>query len=443
MKKIWTFIKKKKILFYLFLFFFFLFYSAVVVENGDNYFNYGFAYNVANGMIPYRDFNMVLFPFCSFINGLFLKIFGTRIITFYVFNSLIYVLIIHLVNKIDKSTVPIVLFILIVYGLSGYNIMSLLLFFIIMVLEKKCDNKLIMGIVLGITIATNQKLALLLIPALLHKTNVQRRQIIEGVIIPLQILLMYLFMNGALSYFIDYTILGLLDFGGNNLNVDYYCIFIIIGTCIYMVYKYWKERDDRMIYCIMFLIISYPIFDIAHVLVAVVPFIVYNCNSKGRSENLIKFIFTTFIILCYCTLVSKNINNPYCNIVTDKNSNFYLTIERQINKRLSEKILKFYNDNKDEPNIYFLSSDAYYFKLSQKIPINKFDLSLVGNNGYNGTERLKKEIKNMKHALFLVDNYKGTSNFDQTNYELINFVKENYEKVDSIENYISIYEIKN
>lgn len=442
MKKIWTFIKKEKIVFYLFLFFLFLFYSAIIVDNGDNYLNYGFAYNVANGMIPYRDFNMVLFPFCSFIGGLFLKIFGTKLITFYVFNSLIYVLVIYLVNKIDKSTMPIVLFMLVIYGITGYNIMSLLLFFIIMILEEKNGNKLIMGIVLGITIATNQKLALLLIPALLHKTNVQRRQIIEGVIILLQILLMYLFMNGALSYFIDYTILGLLDFGENNVDISY-CIIIIICVFLYMVYKYWKKRDYRMIYCIMFLIISYPIFDIMHVLVAVIPFIVYCCNVKGKSENLVKFTFIILIIFYIGVSGFRTISNPSFEVVTDKNSNFYLTIERQIPKRLLQKILKFYNDNIDETDIYFILYEAYYFKLRQNIPINKFDLSLVGNNGYNGTKRLKEEIKNMKHALFLVDNYKGTSNFDQTNYELINFVKENYEQIDSIKNYISIYEIKN
>lgn len=442
MKKIWTFIKKKKILFYLFLFFLFLFYSAIIVDNGDNYLNYGFAYNVANGMVPYRDFNMIVFPFCSFIGGFFLKLFGTNLITFYMFNSIIYVLIIYLVNKIDKSTVPIVLFMLVIYGITGYNIMSLLLFFIIMILEEKSDNKLIMGIVLGIAIATNQKLVLLLIPALLHKTNVQRIQIIEGVIIPLQILLMYLFMNGALSYFIDYTILGLIDFGGNNFNIDY-CIIIIIGVLTYMIYKYWKERDDRMIYCIMFLIISYPIFDIMHVLVVVIPFVVYCCSAKGSSENLVKLAFTILIIFYIGISGYRTLSNPSCKVVTDKSSNFYLTIERQIPKRLSEKILKFYNDNKNETDIYFLLYEAYYFKLSQKLPINKFDLSLVGNNGYNGTECLKEEIKNMKHALFLVDNYTSTSNFDQTNYELINFIKENYEKIDSIENYISIYEIKN
>ena len=32
----------------------------------DEIWNYGFSYNIANGLMPYRDFNMVLTSFISF-----------------------------------------------------------------------------------------------------------------------------------------------------------------------------------------------------------------------------------------------------------------------------------------------------------------------------------------------------------------------------------------
>lgn len=45
------------------------------LNNLDEIWNYNFAKNIADGLIPYKDFNMLQTPLLPFINGLILKIF--------------------------------------------------------------------------------------------------------------------------------------------------------------------------------------------------------------------------------------------------------------------------------------------------------------------------------------------------------------------------------
>ena len=47
----------------------------------DEIWNYNFAKNIADGLIPYKDFNMLQTPLLPFINGLLLKVFGNELFT--------------------------------------------------------------------------------------------------------------------------------------------------------------------------------------------------------------------------------------------------------------------------------------------------------------------------------------------------------------------------
>lgn len=45
------------------------------LNNLDEIWNYNFAKNIADGLIPYKDFNMLQTPLLPFITGLILKVF--------------------------------------------------------------------------------------------------------------------------------------------------------------------------------------------------------------------------------------------------------------------------------------------------------------------------------------------------------------------------------
>ena len=140
------------------------------------------------------------------------------------------------------------------------------------------------------------------------------------------------------------------------------------------------------------------------------------------------------------------IKNSYYELNND--SNYYLILTKNSVVEYSNDVYQYYQSHINEYDIYFLDNNIYYVKLEHNIPINKFDLFLNGNNGYDGTNKLKEKIKNMKtKTMFIVDERvflkKGQDKFDQTNFELIEFVINNYEKIDSINEMYNVYEIVN
>ena len=58
----------------------------------DLMWNYGFSKNVSDGLIMYKDFNMVITPFYPAITGLLMKILSTNIIAFYIIALFIHIL---------------------------------------------------------------------------------------------------------------------------------------------------------------------------------------------------------------------------------------------------------------------------------------------------------------------------------------------------------------
>ena len=90
----------KKTLTLIVLFIFFLLFNLIISPlNLDEIWSYGFSYNIANGLIPYKDFNMVITPFYSILMALFLKI-NNNILFFHIINSLIPTSILYITHKL-------------------------------------------------------------------------------------------------------------------------------------------------------------------------------------------------------------------------------------------------------------------------------------------------------------------------------------------------------
>ena len=434
----------KNILFYVFIFLmFFLNFSILDNFLGDNYFNYGFAYNVANGLIPYRDFNMVLFPFSTFLIAFFMKLFGTKLIVYYAVSSLFATLIIYYLNKLEKSVSLVILLFLLIYATGGYNYLMILLFFILLYLEKKNANDYLIGFVLGILIMTKQTTGVLIIPALLLKDKRKIIKRIVGMIIPFQFLLWYLLRNGALYYFIDYTIFGLFDFGDSNSNIGFLC-YAVLGISIYLLYKYIKTKNKEILYCLCFQIVAVPIFDLYHTSLALIAFIYYSCRSSGKMLKIANITVITLIIFLLISRANNLFKTKNYYLDTDYNSNYYLTLKSNNLDILSDKLFKYYYSKIENYDVYFVYFDMYYFKLKENIPINKFDLLLTGNSGYDGNNKIKKKIQEMdSKTIFIIHEIEDKGKlYDQTNYEIIEFISNNYQKIDNIVDDFNAYIIE-
>ena len=55
----------------------------------DELFNYGFAKNIIDGLIPYKDFNMIIPPLFAYITALVLKVFGQSLLVYHILTAVI------------------------------------------------------------------------------------------------------------------------------------------------------------------------------------------------------------------------------------------------------------------------------------------------------------------------------------------------------------------
>ena len=86
---------------------------------------------------------------------------------------------------------------------------------------------------------------------------------------------------------------------------------------------------------------------------------------------------------------------------------------------------------KSNKKIIILSERAGLYMIPLKRNNGKFDLPLLGNLGKNGEEGLIDEIKKLENTQILL--YKGKGDIsDQESEKAINYIKNNWEKIDSI-----------
>ena len=136
----------KKILFYLTIFILIILWQLLSGKTTYDYFwSYGFSLKLANGLVAYRDFNMVTTPFTQMLFALFLFIFGKGIHIYIIFYSLILTLICYLLDVLygKKGLVVVALMFIspnilpIFMSSCNYNFLLLLLLLILILCERK------------------------------------------------------------------------------------------------------------------------------------------------------------------------------------------------------------------------------------------------------------------------------------------------------------------
>ena len=76
------------------------------ISNLDEIWNFNFSRNIADGLIPYKDFNIVQMPLLAIICGAILKIFGTELIFMRCLAVLLMCLTFFMAYKILEKLLP-------------------------------------------------------------------------------------------------------------------------------------------------------------------------------------------------------------------------------------------------------------------------------------------------------------------------------------------------
>lgn len=434
----------KKIILGVFLFSVFLGWNLILDPvNLDEIWNYGFSHNIYMGLIPYKDFNMVITPFYPFFMSLGFHLFGSSMLVFYIEEALISTLACFLLfSLLGKRAwfIVSILFVPINVSFPSYNIFLFYLLVLLIYLENnKCSDYLI-GFVLGIAVLTKQSVGVcLLLPSLYYIkdfSKIKKRFI--GFIIPISIFIIYLVLTGSMYAFLDLCLFGLFDFAlGNGKRFSIYLVLFIVMV-IFSIYFIYKDKKNLTNYYVLaFYSIMIPLFDMYHFAVAFLAFLIMILLKIKKDIMKPELFGIGIIVLASILLGATRFKGKI--IYPNNIRHFEYRFLDYDFLAFTNKVNDFINKNKDR-EIVFLTSNGYYFRLINDMKISYIDLINTGNFGYNGSDKLLREIKKRDTAIFLVDRNE-LSLVKQTDKQALNYVIDNGKRIGKIDFY-EIYVLK-
>ena len=402
----------------------YIYYYRPLVD--DELYGYGFGINILNGLIPYRDFNMIITPLFSYIVAFFLWVFGEYLIVYHIIISLIVVGITVISYKKIGWKAIVVYLTLLIYPYTGYNMFSILLLFILLSLDESSKKYLVLEVLLiSMMILTKQVLGLLVIPNLIYSKN-RRKNFLIYLGIGL-IFILSLVFNNSLVNFIDYCFLGMFDFSSDNSKGFNFLLVVEIGIIIYLTYEFIKKKDKKVFYILLFQIMCFPIVNYYHFMISFVPVLYY---LLGLNNNYLSFMISVFMVTFFIVYSAGEMvrDDNYLYHSNSKYENFYEG--RMVGNYLYssvdsiDKIIEKYEWDR----YYLLGNFAYIVKLSNGDEINKFDLINNGNMGYDGSSKYISEIDDYcssNKCLFIIES-RSEESTNQTNMDILEYVEANY-----------------
>lgn len=436
--------------------------------DGDELWNYSFAKNIVNGLIPYRDFNIVQTPLSAYIPVLFMFVFGEglfvhRIVGFlllFAITSIVY----HLCQKSTNSvfigfiaalfiacaTLP--------FYVYNYNYLGALVVLVILEIEtgEKRDSlwsNILVGILVGTSLLIKQNTGAMLMIAnfvvcmfnlLKFKMNV-KTQITRIVVsaMPMFLYIIYMLVVGAMDEFVDYAVIGITTFVHRTtpfeliLEAPFFLIYIafMVVAFTYMVIRIWKngathQKMSGILFAAAWLMVTYPLFDAFHlvcVFIVLVPaFCIFVKQKDYKRWEKVACISIVVAISALSVLAFLPAGEEYVPSTLNNYENIPIDSEADENIRTVCKYIKQKSEQGYRVRITDDSAIAY------KIPIDAYeknwDMLLVGNVGTNTVEDL---LASDEDCLYLV--YKHTEDLGgQNHFEIIDYIKANYVKVEEV-----------
>lgn len=470
------------------------------LNNLDELWNYNFARNIANGLIPYKDFNMVITPLLSIICGIVLKLICNELIIMRILAGILHSAILYLIYKLlnildIKTSISIIFSFCIGYLFKDffcidYNYFSLLLCLCIIYNEIKlykkdeifikCDVKhdLIVGILTGLILATKQTVGAFMCIALLgnkllfvrkkEEFNIFVKSFIYrliGISIPVILLILYLLINNAIYDFINYTICGITSFSNyipytNLLHNNFIISELSVLVPIVFIYSWIKticlEKEKInyifLVYGLAMFVVCFPISDKIHFLTGAMPTIIFILYKfyfvlkeivKKFSKKRFLYIMANIVIyicllfiLWFCCKLWINFYNDAKDLNYSK-LNHYKCIP--IDEQFDEEIMdmsKYIVSSNKD--IKILDSRAVVYMIPAEKYNKDYDMLNNGNLGENGDERIIGEIAASSNTQYLILKDRYIKNW-QTPLSIIDYVKNNKTKIGEIEIF-DIYE---
>lgn len=430
-------IKNKNIYKYIFLFIIIMLFNLFYIYTFyDGIAQYAMSRAISLGEIPYEDFNTVSTPLFIFIHSIFLNIYDSYL-TFTIVNSIFLLLIYYFCSKIcPKYSFTIMLLLCLPFVppyfiAPSYNLLAYLLIIMIMYFEKEKKSDFLIGLLIGLLILTKHTVGIsIMICSFIYIRDFKKiLNRLKGLIIPLIIFLIYLVFTKSLYDCIDLIVLGLFDFGTKNTK---YSPIVLIMSLLLVSYYIWniiknKNKDNNYLtyYALGSLSLVIPIFDLNHIMGSIFFFliIIFTKYDIKLNVKLFNAVVATMIIIITCYFGSTLHFSSF-------NHYPYLLSSSDDYKRMND-VIYFYKTK--YPNSKMVSPSAPLYDTIADKRITYFDLTLTGNYGHLGTQKIINMLENDTYY-FIYKNYNGNE-ISQFDTKLCEHIIKNSKLVDEIGEY--------
>lgn len=462
----------------------------VIINSGDEVWNFNNVYKMYNGYTLYNDTNLIITPFFFYIAYVIFSIFSPTLVVFRIYGVIITLSLLWLCYKIitklniSKNLQPLYITLIFLFifqvVVAGPNYNTLAVVFILLGVYQYITNKssnLRQGLIIFLIFFTKQNmgvyyaLSVIIYELIVDKFTLkyifnQFKKIFYFILCSSLVLLKLHFIDNNLLSFLDFCFGGLLEFGSKNIAIiatPYYFSFPIatIGLYIFTMIKretiFKSFKDDffekltiLFVFATVNTLVIYPIFNSSHFMFSFplhFIFLFYYFDTlilsdlfgEEKYKLTIKYIVIAILSLLvirsivyfksdYDTLTQyRNENSPFNHLYTF--SDVY-----QKSKDLKNYIQ---TQNNKGINVLICSHDAVFPMIELKQSHGMYDLLFNGNLGLNGKEKIKQDIDSFKNTEFLVVTNEEDI-FVQEPPEIRKYIMDNLEYVGSIHNY-SIY----
>lgn len=462
----------------------------VVITPNDELWNFQNIYKMFNNFTIYTDANVIVTPIFFYLGNILLHFFSSTVLTFRIYNTLIYAGLFFIIYKILKNLKTcknlnlfyVILTFLLIFQViansANYNALAIVFSLIGLNLYiSRKSNNLLQGLLIFLIFFTKQNIgifyALCVLIYELYDQKFTLKYIINQFkkiiffIIPTLLILLKLHLDGNLFDFINYCFAGLFEFSEKNIyfgtELYYLCIPVItIGLYVFTLLKknttfknfdtdFFKNLTLLFIFALINTLIIYPIVNEAH-LIFTFPFhllfifyyfdtLIFNDIFK-YDEYKTKINWFSIIILLFLFIRTLLYFYSYYDTITYCNNTSSPYFGTFIPNEYVEKIstIKTYilEKNKNNIDVIILSHDSCLTMVELRQNHGFYDLLFNGNLGYNGIENVKNDILSRENTEFLVVTDPDDL-FEQEPPEIRQFIIDNLEFKGHICNY-SIYE---
>ena len=415
------------------------FYYFTHLYSHDEIWIFGFGANITEGLVPYRDFNMVITPFFPYLLSVILSILGKKLIVYHVVIAVMITVITFLAFRKIKFYSLLIYVALLIFSLNGYNTSTLLwLFLLLMIVDENNKYKdVLIPIVIGIMILTKQTMVLLVIPSIIYSKDIKKSLAVYLVIV--LSFFVYLVSHNNLMQFLDYCLFGMFDFADKNSSSSFFILVIQFFVCMILLLILIRSRGKRedVFYVLLYQIMSVPILEIYHFVLGWSAFLYVLFSDKKLSDVIKNSLFTFLIVVEFSFAFTTNElftirDLQYFEHYPKKESFMEGRMITNNTKDYVDKMSEFILDY-SEYELYIFGNYSYIVKVELGIPINKFDLINNGNMGYKGAIKYIEEIEgncSNKKCLFIIDdNELNREDYTQVNRDILMYVINNTSKI--------------